>query len=42
VLYHFLLFGYVAGRKKKRKRTAEGRTGRKEKDEEEVFKVTKK
>jgi hypothetical protein len=41
VLYHFLLFGYVAGRKK-RKRTAEDRTGRKEKEEEEVFKVTKK
>jgi hypothetical protein len=41
VLYHFLLFEYVAGRKKK-ERTAEGRTGRKEKEEEEIFKVTKK
>jgi hypothetical protein len=41
VLYHFLLFEYVAGRKKM-KRTAEGRTGRKEKEEEEIFKVTKK
>jgi hypothetical protein len=27
---------------KKMKRTAEGRTGRKEKEEEEIFKVTKK